>query len=116
MSVTMHRRPTQHLVIEFTFADVPSGKKYVGEVGAGQIVSRVSLAILTPFNAPLSLEVGRSDAPAELMLGSDSDATIAGVYQSTPEVIYNTSTGIYLTFLAGVYPSQGSGKLIVYID
>jgi hypothetical protein len=107
----------QHLMLDFSWADVPTSPKLVGTVKAGSLAERVSMIIFTGFDQPVSLEVGRLLAPAELMLGTDSNPSIPDVYQVTPELVYAADTDVYLTLIApGLPPTTGTGRVIVYLN
>lgn len=107
----------QHLLLDFSWADVPTSPKLVGTIKAGGLAERVSMEVYTSFDQPVRLEVGRLAAPAELMLGVDSNPTIPDVYQVTPELVYAADTDIYLTLIApGPLPTTGTGRVIVYLN
>jgi hypothetical protein len=107
----------QHLILDFSWADVPGSPKLIGQIPANGLAERVSMIIFTGFDQAVSLEVGPLPAPAELMLGTDSNPAIPDVYQVTPEVMYSVPTNVYLTLLApGPLPTTGTGRVIVYLN
>lgn len=107
----------QHLLLDFSWADVPTSPKLIGMVKAGGLAERVSLIILTPFDQSVLLEVGRLLAPAELLLAADNNPVVPDVYQVDPELVYAADTDAYLTLIApGLPPTTGTGRVIVYLN
>ena len=109
--------PAGHLLLNFSFADVPASPKLIGTVPAGAVVHVVALIILSAFDQPVSLEVGRLAAPAELMLGTDNNPAMVDTYHTHPDHLYAINTDVYLTLIAGgPLPTAGTGQVIVYLD
>lgn len=105
----------QHLSLDFSFADVPTSPKPLGSAPPGVFITSVVLIVLTPFDQPVLLEVGRTGAPAELMLAADSNPAVPDVYAVQPDLQYGVATGLYLTLIApGIPPATGTGRVIVY--
>lgn len=109
--------PAGHILLNFDFTDVPLTPRKIGTAPAGCVVHVVALIILTPFDQPVLLEVGRLAAPAELMLGADNNPAIVDTYHTQPDHLYAVATDVYLTLTAGgLLPTTGSGQVIVYLD
>ena len=103
------------MALPFSWADVGSSPLKIGTVQAGTTIPEVVLIITTPFNQPVTLEVGPASAPAELMLGVDSNPSVAESYQVMPDKTYASNTDLYLTLSAGTLPTTGAGHVIVYL-
>jgi hypothetical protein len=109
--------PAGHLLINFSWANVPTSPKLIGTVPAGTVVHVVAMIILAAFDQPVTLEVGRLAAPAELMLGTDNNPTMVDTYHTQPDQLYAAATDVYLTLIAGgPLPTTGTGQVIVYLD
>jgi hypothetical protein len=117
MAVTARKIvPPPHLLQEFDWSEVPFGRS-LGLVPAGSVVELVVLDVLADFDGGVSVEVGRSGAPAELVLGTDSNLAIVNRYQVACDHQYVTQTELWLTLLlTGPLPSRGAGRVLVYLN
>jgi hypothetical protein len=105
----------RHLDLNFSFADTGVGPLLLGTIPAGLYVQSVVLEVITLFNRSIAVEVGTLAAPAELMLGTDSDREVPDRYNVHGDLKYAVDTDLYLTMIVpGVPPGAGTGKVIVY--
>lgn len=105
-----------HLVLDFAWGDAP-GLILIGTVPAGVYVERVLVMVLTAFDQTVRCEVGRLLAPAELMVGTDSNASVVDDYHVYPDLVYAADTDAYLTLLVpGAAPTVGTGRVIIYLN
>lgn len=106
----------QHLVKDFSFADV-SGAFFIGSVPANSVVELTVIDVQSGFNGSVSIEVGRIGAPAELMLGTDNNPHVVNRYQVANDMLYSSTTDLYLTFIVtGTPPTTGFGRITVYLN
>jgi hypothetical protein len=109
-------RSKQHFTTSFSWL-TPAGGTLIGSIPAGFIVSEVLVRINQIFNQLVFVEVGQLSAPAELMVGTDSNVQIIDTYKVDCDHQYNVPTALYLTLLVpGLVPTQGLGEVIVYVS
>lgn len=105
----------RHLDRGFSFADAGASPLLLGTIPAGLYVQSAVLEVITPFNQAITFEVGTLAAPAELMVGTDSDREVPDRYNVHGDLKYAVDTDLYLTMIVpGVPPGAGTGKVIVY--
>jgi len=109
-------RGRQYLRGTFSWA-TPAGVQVLGVVPADVVVSEVVIGIETAFDETVLLEVGTPAAPAQLMVGADSNSAMAERYKVDTDQHYPTSVEIQLNVLVpGPAPSTGTGYVLVYIN
>ena len=84
---------------------------------ADTLVAMSVIEICTAFNEPVNIEVGRLSAPAELMIGTDSNAQSVDRYQVSNDLLYSVDTNLFLTVIVpSGFPTQGFGRVLVYLN
>lgn len=100
--------------VPFTYA---SGTVVVGPLEVGQVVNRVDVAILVPFNGddPAgSVEVGNLAALGAYLPSSDVDTLHVGQWGTVQLFVTAAATSLVLT-VAGGNSTAGSGMLLVKV-
>jgi hypothetical protein len=103
------------LVLGFSWSDFAGSPVFIGIAPANVMILRVDLSVDTVFNQLCTFEVGRLLAPAELMMGVDSNSQIASKYMVETDMRYGLNTNLYLTLLnPGLVPTVGTGQVVVH--
>jgi hypothetical protein len=108
---------TRHLTLDFTFSDISSSPLYLGSIPAGVFVGATVIIIKILFNQNITIEIGRTGSPADLMLGIDNNPLKIDEYTVQPNKSYAVDTPLYLTLLCpSTMPTTGSGQVLVYFN
>jgi len=102
------------LTVGFSFSDVAGGSLSLGECDAGFTVLKAVVNILTAFNGSTEITVGDAVAQGRLMVVSDINTGKVGMYDVDSHYMYPAKTELFIYFPSGT-PTQGTGKVIVYL-
>lgn len=105
---------TDALVLDFTFADVPGPVK-IGTVRSGHLVRNTVVRIDTAFDGGLELTIGDMIAQGRLQTISDNQPEFVNHWNVNNVYEYTSTTDVYIFFPNGT-PTQGVGRVIVYLD
>ncbi len=105
---------TTSLTATFTYSDVISGSKFLGNCPVNKIVSDADIIINSIFDNNTTITVGDASAQARLMEIADNFPDTAKTYETEPNYQYATLTGLYLYFTGT--PTQGDGKAIIHLS
>ena len=104
-----------YLILDFDWTDV-AATLLVGLVPVGTLVELTVIDVTDDFDGIVQLEVGRTGAPAELMLGTDSNSKLIARYHVANDKLYTSDTYVYLTFVVTTASTKGSGRVLVYLS
>lgn len=102
------------LFVPFTFADIVGGKVSLGSAADGTIISEVSLAVTSAFNAGLLMTIGDPVAHARLMAAAENKPTKTNIYKR--DVDYRYSPGAALDLYVTGAATQGEGAVVIYMS
>lgn len=100
------------IVGDFSYTDFASGHLDIGNTYSGYFVEKVVVEVDSAFDEG-TITVGDTLSSDLFTDASDSDLSVANVYEKSSVFEYSYNSSIRITFTGE--PTQGTGRVIVYL-
>ena len=102
------------LAIMFAWGDAQPVSLFTA--GAGAVITKIEVVLLTAFDADATLSIGDVADHQRLLANTEIDPRSVGTYQTTPgfTVLTTTPVKLYKTLIGNV--SAGNGIIFIYFE